>query len=203
MYHGEKKYQTPAIASVGATLPAMAVGLIGSLTGRFWLAPVWFQNPSMLGTIWSLFSPGTSPPAWWNVMVPKWCAAWPMLHGLAVSVVGLIVGGAIVWFVRIAGAWVFRREAMGFGDVILMALIGSFLGWQATVLVFFLARMGVVTAGFLARNTKYAVLIIFIVAAVISPGTDVVSQALMAGPMLGLYGVSIVVAWISAKRKTV
>jgi sec-independent protein translocase protein TatC len=75
--------------------------------------------------------------------------------------------------------------------------------FQMPMLVFFLARMGVVTAGFLARNTKYAVLIIFIVAAVISPGTDVVSQALMAGPMLGLYGVSILVAWIFAKRKTV
>ena len=43
-----------------------------------------------------------------------------------------------------------------------------------------------VTAGFMVRNTKYAVLIIFIVAAVVSPGTDVVSQCLMAGPMLGL-----------------
>jgi sec-independent protein translocase protein TatC len=67
--------------------------------------------------------------------------------------------------------------------------------------VFFLARMGVVTAGFLWRNTKYAVLIIFIVAAVISPGTDVVSQTLMAGPMLGLYLLSIVIAWVFAKKR--
>ena len=62
--------------------------------------------------------------------------------------------------------------------------------------VFFLARMGVVTAGFLVRNTKYAILIIFIIAAVISPGTDVVSQVLMAGPMLVLYGFSILIAWV-------
>ena len=68
--------------------------------------------------------------------------------------------------------------------------------------VFFLARMGMVTAGFLVANTKYAVLIIFIVAAVISPGTDVVSQAMMAGPMLGLYALSILIAWIFAPRKT-
>ena len=74
--------------------------------------------------------------------------------------------------------------------------------FQMPTVVFFLARMGVVTAGFLARNTKYAVLIIFIIAAVISPGTDIVSQALMAGPMLGLYGFSILVAWIFAKKKT-
>ena len=46
-----------------------------------------------------------------------------------------------------------------------------------------------------------AVLAIFIIAAVISPGTDVVSQCLMAGPMLALYGFSILVAWIFAKRR--
>ena len=80
-------------------------------------------------------------------------------------------------------------------------LLGFGVIFQMPTLVFFLARMGMVTAGFLAKNTKYAVLIIFIVAAVISPGTDVVSQALMAGPMLALYGFSILVAWIFAKKK--
>jgi sec-independent protein translocase protein TatC len=80
-------------------------------------------------------------------------------------------------------------------------LLGFGLIFQMPTIVLFLARMGVVTAGFLLRHTKYAVLIIFIVAAVISPGTDVVSQCLMAGPMLGLYGISILVAWIFGKRK--
>jgi sec-independent protein translocase protein TatC len=73
--------------------------------------------------------------------------------------------------------------------------------FQMPTVVFFLARMGVVTAGWMIRHTKYAVLIIFIVAAVISPGTDVVSQTLMAGPMLALYFFSIIVAWVFAKRK--
>lgn len=80
-------------------------------------------------------------------------------------------------------------------------LLGFGLIFQMPTVVMFLARMGLVTAGFLARNTKYAVLIIFIVAAVISPGTDVVSQLLMAGPMLALYGISILVAWIVAPSK--
>ena len=60
------------------------------------------------------------------------------------------------------------------GGVVLGTLVGQSLGWR-------------VTFG--------------IVAAVISPGTDVVSQALMAGPMLGLYGISILIAWIVAPRK--
>jgi sec-independent protein translocase protein TatC len=81
-------------------------------------------------------------------------------------------------------------------------LLAFGLVFQMPTVVLALARMGVVTAGFLARHTKYAILIIFIIAAVISPGTDVVSQAIMAGPMLALYGFSIVVAWIVAPRKS-
>ena len=73
--------------------------------------------------------------------------------------------------------------------------------FQMPTIVFFLARMGMVTAGFLIKHTKYAVLIIFVLGAVLSPGTDVVSQALMAGPMLVLYALSIVIAWLFAKRK--
>jgi sec-independent protein translocase protein TatC len=73
--------------------------------------------------------------------------------------------------------------------------------FQMPTLVFFLARMGVVTARFLVKNTKYAVLIIFILAAVLSPGGEVVSQLLMAGPMLILYAISILIAWIVAPRK--
>jgi sec-independent protein translocase protein TatC len=81
-------------------------------------------------------------------------------------------------------------------------MLGFGLIFQMPTLVFFLARMGLVTAGMLARHTKYAVLAIFIIAAVVSPGTDVVSQCLMAGPMLGLYEFSILVAWVFAKRNT-
>jgi sec-independent protein translocase protein TatC len=80
-------------------------------------------------------------------------------------------------------------------------LLGFGLIFQMPTIVLFLARMGVVTAGFLLHQTKYAILIIFIIAAVISPGTDVVSQCMMAGPMLALYGVSILVAWIFGKKR--
>ena len=79
-------------------------------------------------------------------------------------------------------------------------LLGFGIIFEMPTLVFFLARMGVVTAGFLLRYFKYAVLIIFIVAAVVSPGTDMMSQLIMAVPMLGLYAISIVIAAIFGKR---
>lgn len=73
--------------------------------------------------------------------------------------------------------------------------------FQMPTLVFFLARFGIVTARMLIRYFKYALLGIFIVAAVLTPGTDVVSQAMMAVPMLALYGVSIGVAWVFGKKR--
>ena len=80
-------------------------------------------------------------------------------------------------------------------------LLAFGLVFQMPTVVLALARMGVVTAGFLARHTKYAILIIFIVAAVVTPTSDVVTQAMMAAPMIVLYGLSIVIAWIFGRRK--
>ncbi len=63
-------------------------------------------------------------------------------------------------------------------------LLAFGLVFQMPTIVLALARMGVVTAGFLVRHTKYAILIIFVIAAVITPTSDVVTQALMAAPMM-------------------
>lgn len=73
--------------------------------------------------------------------------------------------------------------------------------FQIPMLVMVLARLGLVTAGFLARNIKYAILAIFIIAAVASPGGDPVSQTVTAAPMIVLYVISIGVAWVFQKRR--
>ena len=67
--------------------------------------------------------------------------------------------------------------------------------FQLPTVVFFLAKMKLVTARFLAANIKYAILIIFIAAAIITPGGDMMGQTVIAAPMLALYVLSIVVAW--------
>ncbi len=95
----------------------------------------------MMFNVWDLWQPDAVPPRWWITEVPAWCTAWPVAHGLTVSLAGAIVGGGTIWFVRIVGAWVFRRETMGFGDVTLMGMIGTFLGWQPMLIIFFLAPL--------------------------------------------------------------
>jgi len=68
--------------------------------------------------------------------------------------------------------------------------------FQMPTLVFFLAKMGLVTARFLASQFKYAVLVIFIIAAVVTPSGDPYNQTILALPMIGLYLISILIAWI-------
>jgi sec-independent protein translocase protein TatC len=65
----------------------------------------------------------------------------------------------------------------------------------------FLLAMGVVTARFLIRNIKYAILVIFVVAAVITPTGDPGTQTVFAAPMIGLYLLSIVIAWLVGPKR--
>lgn len=59
--------------------------------------------------------------------------------GLMSSLVGMAAAGLLVWAVRIIAGNVLKKEAMGFGDVTLMAMIGTFLGWQPCLVIFLLA----------------------------------------------------------------
>ena len=80
-------------------------------------------------------------------------------------------------------------------------MLGIGLTFQLPVLMFVLARLGIVTAGFLLRNFKYAVLLIFIFAAVITPDGNPVTQVMVGGPMVVLYLLGIAAAWLFGKSK--
>ena len=59
--------------------------------------------------------------------------------GLLTALIGLAAGGGAIWLIRVLASGALGKEAMGFGDVLLMMMIGAFVGWQATILIFFLA----------------------------------------------------------------
>ena len=81
--------------------------------------------------------------------------------------------------------------------------MGMAIVFQMPALVFFLARMGVVTARWMLRQFKYAILVIFIVAAVVTPSPDMASQMMVGIPMVGLYIISIGIAWMFGKKRRV
>jgi sec-independent protein translocase protein TatC len=80
-------------------------------------------------------------------------------------------------------------------------ILGMGAAFQMPVLVFWLARFGIISAGFLIRKFKYAVLFIVIAAAIITPSGDPVTLMVFSAPMVVLYVVSIGVAWLFAKKR--
>lgn len=80
-------------------------------------------------------------------------------------------------------------------------LLGLGIVFQLPVLIFVLARIGLITAGFLLRQFKYAFLAAFVISAVITPSGDMVTQSVLAIPIVGLYVVGILVAWAFGKPR--
>jgi sec-independent protein translocase protein TatC len=76
-------------------------------------------------------------------------------------------------------------------DMMLPMILGSGLTFQLPLVMFFLAKIGMVTASYLSKVRKFAVVVIFITAAIITPGPDVISQLAVAIPLMILYEVSI------------
>jgi sec-independent protein translocase protein TatC len=123
------------------------------------------------------------------------------------STVGLFVAGGIFGYTIVYPAAL--DFLIGYGaqfqpmitigeytDLFLTIIIGLGIIFELPILVFFLSLMGVISAGWMWRNLRYSILAIFVVAAIVTPTTDVLNMCIFAAPMILLYVVSIFVAWL-------
>jgi len=121
------------------TLTGAVIGVgMATAVGQTQLVPLWVD--------WNQAVPGLAGP-----YIPGWIQDHPHLHGLAWSLTGLVVGAGITWGVRSLASLLMGREALGFGDVTLMGMIGSFVGWQAIIFVFLLAPLCGIFVGLAVR----------------------------------------------------
>jgi len=81
-------------------------------------------------------------------------------------------------------------------DLFLTIIIGMGVIFELPILVFFLSLMGIVTAAWMWRNLRYSILVIFIIAAILTPTTDIMNMCIFAAPMVALYVASIGIAWL-------
>jgi sec-independent protein translocase protein TatC len=86
-------------------------------------------------------------------------------------------------------------------DLILMILLGLGLVFELPILIFFLSLFGIVTPKFLLQNFRYAILIIAIVAAIITPTPDATTMLIFMAPMVGLYFLGVGVSWLVVRRR--
>ena len=80
-------------------------------------------------------------------------------------------------------------------------IVGLGLIFEMPILVSFLALMRLITAGWMWRNLRYSILVIFIIAAIVTPTADILNMCLFACPMIALYAISIGVAWMANGRR--
>jgi sec-independent protein translocase protein TatC len=88
-------------------------------------------------------------------------------------------------------------DYFSFASTIIMA---TGLVFETPILIFFLARLGIVTPAFLMQKFKYAIVLSFVIAAIVTPTPDIVTQAALAVPMIVLYLIGVGVAFLFGKK---
>ena len=155
------------------------------------------------------------------IMYQVWLFVVPALYSnekkfvipfVALTAIGTVTGAAFSHWVLFPGMMSFFATFTLAGvrfeprveyvfELYVRSLIGMVIVFQIPTLAFFLAKIRVVTARFLWRNIRYAILIIFVVAAVLTPSQDPWNLAIFAAPMLVLYVIGIAVAWIGQPKR--
>lgn len=158
---------------------------------------IFLASPVIFHQIWAFISPGL------HAHERRW--AWPFL-----------IGGPLLFVTGAAFAYVFllpmtARFLVEMGEKFRAAitlrsafsfefyfLVGMGVVFQMPIVIFVMARIGIVTPRFLIRNFRWAILIIFIISAVLTPTPDMVTQTVFAAPMVVLYCVGILLSFLAS-----
>jgi sec-independent protein translocase protein TatC len=163
-------------------------------------AAICVSVPFLLLQIWGFVSPGLYPHE--RAYVTPF---------ILLSSISFVLGAAFAYYVIFPPA---AKYLLGLGsdfrlllkadeyfDFIIIVMLGMGVVFQMPAVTYVLARIGLVTAGFLVKIWKTALIVIMIAAAVLSPTNDIPNMLLFAAPMIVLYVVSILVAWIFNKPR--
>ena len=130
---------------------------------------------------------------------------------IGLSTVSFVIGAAFAYYVLfppaakyllgLGGDFRLYLKASDYLDFIILIMLAMGIVFQMPAITYVLSRIGIVSAGFLVKNWKFAIILILIVAAVASPTPDVPNMMLFAAPMLLLYVISIFVAWFFGKKR--
>jgi len=171
------------------------------------LAGLFLTSPFVLYQVWMFISPGLYRKEK-RYVVPF------MVSTISLFACGGYFGYKIVYPAALTFLINFGKQfqpmiTIGeYTSLFLSIILGMGLIFEMPILVFFLSLMGIVSAGFMWKNFRYSILVIFIIAAIVTPTTDILNMCIFAAPMIALYAFSIGVAWLvhpkqrAARRET-
>jgi len=167
---------------------------VSLFTGIFAALPVVFYQ------LWGFVSPGLYKREK-SVVLPLVTVSTLLFLGGAAFCFYVVLPLALAFLIGFAGgtitSYVTISSYLSFAGLLMLAFG---LAFQMPILAYFMGRMGIVTAKFLGRGRRYAVVILLTVAAILTP-PDVVTQVLLFIPLYALYEVSILVVLLSGRRE--
>jgi len=159
------------------------------------LASIFFTSPFIFLQIWNFISPG--------LLRKEKRYVFPFVFFTTIFFsLGAVFGYYVVFpwacrfFLKMGSDFQAVITVDDYFSLALRVLLGIAVVFELPTLVFFLSKLGLVTARWMIKNFKYAILAVFIIAAVITPTPDMVTQSIIAVPMLALYGVGILIALV-------
>jgi len=163
-------------------------------------AAIGLSVPFLLWQIWAFVSPGLYPHE--RKYVTPFIALSSIFFVLgAATAYYLIFPPAAKYLLGLGSDFRLLLKADDYFDFIILLMLGMGGVAQMPAITYVLARMGLITAGWMIRVWRVAIITILIAAAVISPTNDVPNMLLFAAPMFVLYAISIVVAWICGRKR--
>jgi sec-independent protein translocase protein TatC len=158
--------------------------------------------PFLLWQIWGFVAPGLYPHERAYVTPFILLSSISFLLGAAFAY-KVIFPPAAKYLLGLGQDFRLLLKADDYFDFIIIVMLGMGIVFQMPAITYVLARIGLVTARFLVKIWKTALIVILIVAAILSPTNDIPNMLLFAAPMVVLYVVSIFVAWIFSRPRTV
>src|SRR5438093_5233380 len=167
------------------------------------MAAIFLSSPFVLGQVWLFISPGLYRHE------RKYALPFILFSSLL-----FVIGGLFGYFVAFPFALQFLLEweknmgvtalinASEYFNLFITVELGLAVIFEIPAVIFVLSRIGLVSGSFLLRNTRYAILIACVVAAIITPTTDIPNMMMMAVPMILLYLLGVVVAFVFGKKRT-
>jgi sec-independent protein translocase protein TatC len=163
-------------------------------------AAVCLSLPFLLWQIWAFVSPGLYPHER-GYALPFILLSTVAFAAGAAFAYKVIFPPAVAYLLGLGSDFRLFLKADDYFDFIILVMLGMGLVFQMPAITYVLARIGIVTAGYLVRVWKVSLIVILVAAAVLSPTNDIPNMLLFAAPMIVLYFISIFVAWACGKPR--
>jgi len=183
---GQQPIHLQNLKPFGQLMLYMEVAIVGGIV---------ISVPNVLYQLWAFIAPGLMPNERKYIKSIVFFSSFCFLSGIAFSYFAMLPA-ALRFFAGFGAPEIQNNLAISeYMSFIVSVMLAAGVVFELPMVSWFLSKLGILTPAFMRRYRRHSIVVIFILAAVLTPGTDPVSQILLAIPLLALYEISI---WISA-----